>query len=329
MIPYVAAAYEQQGFSGEYLLDMTFQDVERFVTPVEFLVLTRGRYRDAIYQDAEALQQQLPFYKPRFIYVTLINAVGQLLESMSFATVLISAFFGALVVFIAGLMVLGLSSPVAFYSVPPAVAIMGATSLARFSTPDALAACSAAAAFFFIYKHRTLPAMVLIAFLPLIRTDFIVLSLALSAYLFVQGTRVTALAFALSLLGYYFTNQYAGNYGHLVIFNFTLIYGPQAYPADMPVSQDVWDYVRAYYGGSRRFLESNTFFFAVPVLVFLASHWDCSKGLGAIRWLFLISLFFMGAHFALFPAAFSRTYFLFVWSGIILLAHMYELQRST
>ena len=103
------------------------------------------------------------------------------------------------------------------------VAVTGYTDLARLSTPDAMAC------FFSLVGIHSLMAQGRVVFLvapilPLIRTDFILLSSMLMGYAYVQEQRLFALLFMLIAAGIYFlVTKLNGSYGYLTLFNFSLI----------------------------------------------------------------------------------------------------------
>ena len=325
MIPYTAAAYEREGLSGEELRAATYRDVEEYVPEAKFAsMVQRGYYRQTVYSDQTAFEQQLPFYNIRYLYISLVHFLGVFLGSFSFATVVVSAFFGSLLIFVSGLMHFSLPSKVAYFLTPPLVSAAGAFSLARFSTPDAFAAFGGALMFFLFLRKRIFAAAVIIALLPLFRTDFLILSAFASIYLFFSSKRLAAFSAIGAALLYFWVGAYAGNYGHATIFNFTLVYGPQPYPADMEISQNIGDYIRVYVRGVLAFVTGKEFLFAIAIFVLWSTMLHKRDGVEPFGQFFFLTLAFVLTHFALFPAAFSRTYFLLIWSGLMLLIHAYR-----
>ena len=317
IIGYTAACLERNGLSGPALHQATYQDIKALVPEAMFQLLTaKDAYRLGVYQDPEALQQQLPFYRIRYAYVWLVQTFGLLLGSFAQATILVSAACASLIVIISGTLFSVTRSRPVFLAVPPLVAIASAIEIARLSTPDALAALLAIALSLAMLQKRHVLAAVLIVALPLVRTEFLILSGLFSMALLVQRAfSLAALSATLSLLTYLAANHVAGNYGYAVIFNFTLIQGPQPYPLSMPISHDINAYVKAYAEGLAKMFKAKEIYIALltgAVLLVRKQNRYAS--------LFIISALFVLAHFLLFPAAFSRTYFLLLWACLVCLA---------
>lgn len=334
VIGYVASAYEFSGLSGEALRDATYDDIRNIVPPDLFLSLTAESrvYRSTVYEDASALQQQLPFYRIRYAYVWTTYALGQLTGSFSQATALISAAAGFLIVFVSGIFFWRAQSTIAFFFAPPAVAVGGVITISRLSTADAISALAAISLFAAIQSKRHLAAALLIALLPIFRTDYLILSVAASIILFSQRhPRLAALSVFLSVSVYLLVNHFAQNYGHAVIFNFTLISGPQPYPASMLVSEDVRDYARAYMRGVMVLIQQPAIFLYPAIytlaLIFVISRQRQHQN--RFLQIFFAALFFVVAHFLLFPAAFGRNYFILTWASLMYLAEAYSISRNS
>jgi hypothetical protein len=143
------------------------------------------------------------------------------IELCAIETFAISACFAALSALMLGLIISRTAVPMAMLLV--IVAVTGYTDLARLSTPDAMAC------FFSLVGIHSLMAQgrvvfLVAAILPLIRTDFILLSSMLMGYAYVQEQRLFALWFMLIAAGIYFlVKKLNGSYGYLTLFNFSLI----------------------------------------------------------------------------------------------------------
>lgn len=331
VIGYVASAYELIGLSGEALRNTTYEDVRNAVPSNTFSVLTdeNNIYRSTIYKDASALQQNLPFYKIRYVYVWLTYAIGQWTGSFSQATVIVSAISGFFIVLTSGLLFWNTRSVIAFLSVPPAVVFLGELlTLASLSQPDAIAALASIFLCVLILARKHKAAVILIALLPLFRTDFVIFALAAGFILFLRdNSRLAALSASLALLTYFTVNHFAENHGYAVIFNFTLIdRNISPYPLQMPISDDVRDYVEAYIRGIWRLIYTPEIYLypviTIVVIFFTSAQNRCRNRFFSI---YLACLFFVIVHFLLFPAAFLRHYFLLPWASIMYLAEAFVL----
>lgn len=335
VIGYVASAYELSGLSGEALRDSTYEDVRSAVPhPAYFLALTNENlvYQSTVYEDASALQQQIPFYRIRYVYVWMTYALGQLIESFSQATVLISAASGFLIVLTSGILFWNAGSIIAFLFVPPAVFFAGAAKLSRLSTPDAITVLAAISLCALILARWHKMAVLLIALLPIFRTDYLIFALAASFILFLRGSsKLAALSASFAFLTYFAVNYFAENYGYAVIFNFTLIdRWNSPYPLSMPISDDVRDYVEAYIRGIRKLIGTPEIYLCpiiTAAVIFLTSAQDrCQNRFFTI---YFACLFFATMHFLLFPAAFPRNYFILSWVSIMYLAEAFILYRHS
>ena len=333
VIGYVASAYELSGLSGDVLRDSTYNDVRSAVPyPSHFLALTGGTggiYESTVYQDASSLEQQLSFYRIRYVYVWTTYALGQLIGSFSQATVLISAAAGFLIVLMSGILFWNVKSIIAFLFIPPAVVFDGARTLSRLSTPDAIAALATIFLCALILARRHIAAALLIALLPLFRTDYIIFALATSFILFLHSSsKLAVLSASFALLTYFAANYFAGNYGYVVVFNFTLISGPQPYPLSMQISNDIQDYVEVYIKGFWN-LVNQPEIYLYPVItaaiIFFTSAQDRYRNRFFI--IYFACLLFAVLHFLLFPAAFPRNYFILTWASLMYLAEAFTLYR--
>ena len=105
-----------------------------------------------------------------------------------------------------------------------------------------------------------------------------------------------ASAFAL----YIVINRIAGNYGWLVLFNFTFV-KINPYPSEIRISHDIWAYLEAYVTGFRNFVSSRHIMIYVLVFFLLVSRQGHKQLSPEIKPIITICLLYAGAHFALFP----------------------------
>lgn len=244
MVAYVAAAYHSDGYRGADLTRETYGDIKKGVSAKRFSKLVTGGYRETVFRDPASLEQQLPFYSARVGYIELIRLAKHFGLSYTKATYVISAIFASLSVVVLGLIISERSVSIAI--LPLVVALTGYWEIAQLSTPDAMACFFSLLGIYSLIRKGKLVFFVA-AILPLIRTDFILLSGLLMIFTYRQGARYISLFSLLSAAAIYISvNKLAGNYGYLTLFNFTFIGPLNPYPENIVVSRQVGDYVIPY-----------------------------------------------------------------------------------
>ena len=245
MIGYVASAFHLDGYYDLDLLRRTYEDVRSEVSEKTFLTLTTNNYyRETVYQDFHSLSQQIPFYLPRYIFIQLMRLLVDFNISYSQSSYLISAFFSSASVSLAALICKKLR--VSLYFLPFVIVFSGLINLARLSSPDGMACFFSLLVLYLLLSRDKFFIWIIAAFLPLIRTDFILLSFLLVCYSFIS--RNTLLGLVSGVIAIYFygaVNSASGNYGWLTIINFTLI-ETNPYPAQMDISYYWLDYVKPF-----------------------------------------------------------------------------------
>lgn len=249
MIGYAGSAYQLDGYRGQALLDRTYRDVRSEVDADTFQTLTRGEhesdrhYRETVASDPKALSEQLPFYSIRVVFVEAIRFVGRLGTTYSKATYVVSAIASALAVF--ALSRILLASGVHFAVLPVLTLVSGLPEVARESVADAPAILVALLCVWALLRGSAM-SFVCAAILPLMRTDYIIISCLILAVEFVSGKRVAAtIAMALSIVAYLAVNRASGNYGWLTLVNFSAL-SHTPYPAALTPSLNWKDYAKAY-----------------------------------------------------------------------------------
>jgi hypothetical protein len=192
------SAHFQDGLRGDALPARTYADVKDETRPEVFTTLTTAdEFRRSVYQSSAALQEQLPFYSIRVVYVELMRGLAVTGIAYPKATYVLGALFSALSVVALG--IICLRTQLSACVVPLVVLATGSLQLATFSTPDSLAvfgallatlACMSGSAWVYL----------LAALLPALRTEFIVFSGLLMLAMFCRRGRLPAsIAFAASL----------------------------------------------------------------------------------------------------------------------------------
>lgn len=326
VVGYVAATYHEDGQRGADLSERTYADLRRSMPEAAFRGITSGDYAAAVYRDPEALAQHMPFYRIRLVYLQIVKGVaGALSVSRTQACVITSAVFAALGTLLLGTIYRKTMLPILGF--PLLLFVAGLVQVARLATPDALT-CFAALWLVQLLMQapaqvgRALPGLLLVA-LPAIRTDFVLLSLLLAAYMAYRSRSerwLAGVSAALALGVYALVNAHSQNYGWLKVFHFTLIQ-IDPYPAQLVVSRNPMDYIRAYQTGLLAFIGQ------APFVVYLAAAYLCIRpvatgrmpgGQPALREGLVMALVaFVALHLMLFPVYWDR-FFVFCFPLCIL-----------
>lgn len=299
LIAYVAAAYYKDGYRGVDLTRETYDDIKKVVSSKRFALLTTGEYRGTVFRDPSSLEQQIPFYSIRVAYIELIRLLGNTGLTYTRSTFVISAGFAALASLMLGLILSKSSVPIGM--LPIVVAVTGYTDLARLSTPDSMACFfSLLGIYGLMMKERIV--FLVAAILPLIRTDFILLSGLLMGCSYLQGEKIFSLLFLLVAAVFYtlVTKLHEG-YGYLTLFNFAFIGSPTPYPAGIVISTRLGDYLAPYW-----LLFNNLIFHSHSVIYVIALYLFWLKrgkieSQAAFYGLFAVPLFLLGRICFYFP----------------------------
>lgn len=243
MIGYVAASLHSDGYSGKELQEKTYAIVRNDAGADTFNDLVKGDYRATVFTDPKSLEQHLPGYSIRVVYIGSMKILHYFGLDYAKSTYVASAAFASLSVLILGIIFGEMKIPIV--ALPFIAVSCGVVEVAGMSAPDAAACFFSLLAVYSMTKSAAAASMIAVI-LPSVRTDFILLSLLITAYLFAVSRRwipIAALAGAAG--GYLLINKLCGNYGWLNVFNFTLI-KLTPYPADLVPSRHLMDYIKPY-----------------------------------------------------------------------------------
>jgi len=352
---YTASIYHMIGFRGEELSRKTYSDLKGSMPDEAFeKIISSNEYMSSVYADPVSLEQQIPFYKIRVVYLNLAKFFGEnLFNNYSEAMYFLGALFAGFASIVAGLILIHFKISNLFLF--PGLFVSGFVNLSRLSTPDSLAAFITLILFYCSFKiadlktknstHRNkiflYATMILIlSFLPSIRTDFIILSFLFLIFFLNNRKIYLGIYILISLIIYGLVNFYAENYGYLTIFNFTLI-DITPYPANKILSTNPMDYLNAYFTGALSLINSRfilvIFFYLIFQYFFLRGYFLYKQGFNFDQKesnyliLFAIAFIFISLHFVLFPAVNIRNYspFIFlIFTSTILSAKDISIQNS-
>ncbi|MHA6203719.1 hypothetical protein ACXU4B_04745 [Dyella soli] len=320
-IGYVAVALSAEGHRGADLNEATYGSLRDAVDAATFAQLIQGDYRATVFRDPVSLQQQLPFYSIRVLYMQSLRLVHALGFDYPRATHIVSASFAALSVLLLALLAGRLGAPI--WALPFVAVAGGLFDVARLSTPDAMACFFSLWAIHALLRNSAI-VFVVAALLPLVRTDMLILSLLVLAYTFVNGRKAVSVASALAALALYlYATVSNGSYGWLTLFNMSLIH-KTPYPATLVPSHTLVDYVRPYFSTAYGFAGQPQFVIfglALAWLLLRKAHGTVDQA-GA---LIVICLGFVALHLLLFP---SDTYRYFAAEAMVSLTVLMAAARA-
>lgn len=308
MVGYVAAAHHRDGLRGQELLDRTYGDVRREVSKENYSELVGGRYaayRQVVATDSAALEQQVPFYSIRVAYIEAMRLFKRTGMEYPAATYRISIVFAALSVLVLGMICLQQRVPL--IAVSFVTLGSGYVQLVSLSSPDAMACFFGLLATWALLGGRKV-GFVLAALLPLVRTDYVILSLLLMMYSFWQDKwqRPAAVVTALAALTVStLINNLHGHYGWLTVLSFTFL-ELSPYPADMKLSFNLMDYVQIYISAATELLTHPHLLLYFLALFLLAANWRSVGTQAPLFLLLLIPLMFLAVRLTLFPLLQAR-----------------------
>jgi len=326
MIGYVASAYQKDGYRGNDLLEQTYRDVRADVSDTMFKELISAGYRETVYNDPKALEQQIPFYSIRVAYLEMIRQLSHLGLTYSRSTYIVSSIFAALSVCMLAILIV--NANVSIVTLPLVVLPTGILDLARLSTPDAIA-CFWGLLCIVTLLANSRWSLLLAAILPIVRTDFVLLSFLVGIYEFSRGRKLqSVIALVTSFLICVAINKSSSNYGWLTLFNFTFM-GLTPYPADLVPSVNISDYLRPYFTVATHIISHSHFPIYLVASYALVTSSRRLIDLHETIVLVVLPMMFVLFHLALYPAYFPR---FFVFSAAVVfvwLLSQFRLPYST
>lgn len=340
MIAYVASALYDDGLRGEAWRDAVYAQVRADVNDHEYAQLVGqdpivtgdqiAEYRAAVARDPRALEQQLPFYRVKILYMTLVKGAHRLGLPYVKATYAVSAASAAAMVMVFGLLLMRLRLPLLLLPVGVTAANICAFnnvafgSLASQSTPDAIAALYAVVCLW-LATRKDGAGLAAAALAPLARPDFIILSAALVAAILLtrrdespasgsprlagvaRGPLVAgALSLACAGAIYVAQNHFLGAYSFATLFNFSFM-GFAPYPQSMALSTDPRDYLLAYLHAAKQTFESRHIVVYGLTIAALFNPYlrDLTRGRFTAVFAFA-PMAYVAIHVAVFPEYFDR-----------------------
>lgn len=342
MLAYVANATS-------YLTNLPFTDIHALVytqlsesvSAEDYSRLVGTVSREIIADDPEAFRQtSIFFYDSRVVYIGLLSGLIHLGLDPFFATYFISTICMIICIFLlANLLPKPLPYGVCF-AIPFVALSFGLFELARFSSPDALAALVTVLMYWLLFRSK----WYLLLLLPLsifVRTDLILMAAIFHAYLFLTARfpKVLVVISGLATVGVYlFINNYlveGDPWSSLIGYNFG---DKPTHPENYTFVVTFENYLSYLLQGMRTFsYEPRFFMFGALTVVGLSMftarfiyHADQPVSIAHKNLLFLLvsSALYVLLHFLLFPVNWLRFYaaqyslvaVVVLWTSLALLA---------
>jgi hypothetical protein len=204
MLPYIAAGYQLGGMTPESAHELTYRQVRETVSPAAYQRLTESSaYRQVVTQDHVAFTQQLPFYRMKLVYPSLLMLSHRAGINPVFASVVISRIAYLAIGLVVLLWLSSFLSPLAsLVSTWATMSISFMVTLAQLSTPDSLSTFVVLLAMWLVFQKGRLRAGLAILLLSiLIRPDNLVWLAALAGYQAITNRARRSLAITAMAVG--------------------------------------------------------------------------------------------------------------------------------
>ena len=325
ILGYAASAVSIENSDAGYIHNYVYDELKASATNEAYTALSENHsYREIMLNDADAFNQQIPFYKIRIIFVLLIYSLAELGVNIFFAAHLLSAFLTSMGVLVFYHAYRKIIQPAFWLVIPVFLVGFSVDELAKLVTADSLAFFWLGLICYAFMHSRWRVLFVLLFSSVLIRTDMIFLVALLLAYLIIfrpelrLGVIVTGL---ISVVLYFFINNYAGNYGWSTVFYYAVISNMRAtHPLEYSsLGISVEQYLSAVKGNMWVFLHNKDIllfeFVVFAQFLFHAFSLRNKKSFkevfasisnNAVFVLTVISVFYVIIHYAVFPLMFVR-----------------------
>jgi len=339
MIFYVGSSVSINEKDPNLIHDITYKIIQNNIPQKNYQELTeKNEYLQIVFKNADAFNQQLPFYYVKPLYILLIYFLGFIGLNYVFATVLISAVSLSLVSFVIFLWVRKyISDFYGFFVTISIIACLSIIGLGRASVPDGLSLLVILISLFFYFERKNLLLFeILLVTSIFIRPDNIIFATFLFIYLGIWASdefklpkRHFLITLIIILLSYFSINKIVGAYDWNTLFYFSLIkYLP--YPMSLTTSIFPDLYIKTVVLSLNSFSMLGWFTVMVLFFILFLSNIDYEsfrKKRNINSDLSIILLITIIARFLLLPNFEDRYYsFYFVFS-IILLIRVFKIEN--
>jgi len=324
MLGYAASVVSIENTDKDYIHQYIYQQYKAYATSEEFSELTEtSSYRKTMFSDADAFNQQIPYYKIRIILVLLILALVKLGVNIFVASHILTAALTCLGVLVFYYAYRKIIVPAFWFLIPIFLIIFDVHEVASMVSADSLAFLWVGLICYTFIHSKWKVFFLLLASSVLVRTDMIFLIGLLSVYLiiFKHDLRILTFTTLIASIGIYlFINDYANNYGWSTVFYYAVVSKMSAtHPLEYSsFGITIEQYVSAVKNNLEEFINKAFLLFAVVVsaqfIIYMKdvknkySILSISKDIlnNPILVLTLISVFYVIIHYALFPLLFER-----------------------
>lgn len=331
MIPYIAVALSLEYTDDQLIHSKTYEYIKQSVPDPVYTELTHGDYLDYRAQVAQNylyFTQQLPYYKIRPLYTSLIYLGYKMGINIVTATLLVSILSGVLIAILALLWLLDHLEGFYPYLFAFLITSLGVTEIARVQTPDALSAAILLAAMYFLCKEQQTYFSSLLLILSIFaRTDNLILVILLFTYLkflapaYYRINFINYIVFtSLAIVSYLSINHLAGHYGWAKVLYHTLVH-LLLNPAESEVNIGIINYLQLLFqrGTDEFFLANYTYVFLLAGTITLSLTRFATEATRIYAHLTILIILAILIHFILFPVLWHR---FFVAHYIILMTSM-------
>jgi hypothetical protein len=227
ILGYIAVVESQKSTQKNDIHSAVYNALKNYATDEEFNDLVNSSdYRKTMFEDADAFNQQIPFYKMRIIFIALISLFSAFGLNLFFASHLVvaaSAVLGFIAFYYA---YRKLIHPALWLVAPMFFIVLDGLSIARMVTADPLAFLWVGLISYAFIHKKWLFLFGLLVSSVLVRTDLLLLVAIMLTYLIIFKTELrlaSGVTLIASIGAYWFANNYADNYGWSTVFYYAII----------------------------------------------------------------------------------------------------------
>ena len=319
---YVANAKQYIGDQPvEELHRSIYQDIQKQISDIDFARLHNTSSRATIMLDPTAFEQTIEFfYDARIIYTGILAAFIKFGMDPFFASYFISTVCAMLSVLLLARLI-----PIAFpmglcFALPFVTLGCGLLTVARLSSPDALAALMTIVLYWLLIRNRIFCVLLLLPTLVFVRTDLILLMPLFLGYFFLTKRMHIALIVlsGLATVAAYLTLNHVivdgDPWSSLIGYNYGI---KPTHPLDYTFDITISMYISYLVAGLKSFSYNPMFFvicsLAVTGIFLFASRFfynpenrPVSQQHADLLFLLVSSVAYIGIHFLLFPVTWTR-----------------------
>ena len=350
ILGYSASVISMENTDADFIHNYVYEEFKAYATDDEFRKLTEadGKGTGVMFLDANAFNQQIPYYKIRILFVLLIFVLVKMGINIYLACHIVAAAttcIGMIVFYHAYKKII---HPLFWLAAPLLFVSFGAIDVAQMVTADSLAFLWVGLiSYAYIHNYWKIFFILLITSV-MVRTDMIVLVALFTVYFisFRPDLRyLSAISFLISMGVYFSINELTGNYGWSTLFYFVFISGMEAtHPSEYStIGVTAGQYFSAIIGNLNGFFYNRPFLlFELAVFLQFTIFWLSQKkdistqdtliliSTNPVLVLTLLSVAYFMLHYIFFPVVWSRFFVgQYMISALGLLSIITELLTKT